>query len=53
MKDKMLFDYMFSGQVLEFEIHAIMNNKDFGGNLCHPFTYYYPSVSSANVSSHL
>jgi hypothetical protein len=35
MKDKMLFDYIFSGQILEFEIHAFMNNKGFWDNSCH------------------
>jgi hypothetical protein len=34
MKDKMLFDYMFSGQILEFETHAFMNNEDFWGSNC-------------------
>jgi hypothetical protein len=38
MNDKKLFDYIFSGQIFEFEIHAFMNNEDFWGDPCHSFT---------------
>ena len=34
MNDKKLFDYIFSGQILEFETHAFMNNEDFWGSIC-------------------
>lgn len=34
MNDKKLFGYIFSGQILEFETHAFMNNEDFWGSIC-------------------